>query len=311
MPNSINRILLQEWKKRTTPQQVQRALVTKAPSIKAVETGYNAKLQRAQIEINKMIRAEIEPLVRDTRRQDAVYDPIESMFDNLAKGILQVLLGASFQNIIWQGSEATSAVNYRKYDSDLYNMLGLNSAPTDMSQELLNNWIKTNTELITNVNRKQLASLQRIFRDNAYTNVRASELHASISKVFKGTRSNVKLIAVDQVQKLNGQLDQFKQTQAGIEGYYWRTSRDERVRSSHVVREGKYFRWDAPPPDGHPGQPIRCRCDAEPAVDRMVLSGKELRQVEAERKAKFAADRKQAMRRSRAYKQQQARRKAS
>ena len=38
---------------------------------------------------------------------------------------------------------------------------------------------------------------------------------------------------------------------------------DERERAHHVDREGKEFNWDKPPDDGHPGQPILCRCYAE------------------------------------------------
>ena len=35
----------------------------------------------------------------------------------------------------------------------------------------------------------------------------------------------------------------------------------------HWQREGQAFRWDQPPDDGHPGQPIHCRCTAEPIID--------------------------------------------
>lgn len=38
---------------------------------------------------------------------------------------------------------------------------------------------------------------------------------------------------------------------------------DERERAHHVDREGKQFDWDNPPDDGHPGEPILCRCYAE------------------------------------------------
>ena len=39
------------------------------------------------------------------------------------------------------------------------------------------------------------------------------------------------------------------------------------VHGNHWEREGQEFRWDQPPEDGHPGQPIECRCSAEPIID--------------------------------------------
>lgn len=54
---------------------------------------------------------------------------------------------------------------------------------------------------------------------------------------------------------------------AGIEEYIWRTAGDNRVRPAHILRNGKKFKWDRPPLDGHPGMAIRCRCVAIPVID--------------------------------------------
>lgn len=96
---------------------------------------------------------------------------------------------------------------------------------------------------------------------------------------FRKTKTRAKLIARDQVNKLNGQLTEMRQTELGITQYIWRTSIDERVRESHKVMEGKTCRWDnaAVYKSGakwisraaiggvelHPGQDYQCRCYAE------------------------------------------------
>ena len=46
--------------------------------------------------------------------------------------------------------------------------------------------------------------------------------------------------------------------------YVWETRGDSKVRLSHRRNEGKIFRWDTPPPTGHPGQDYNCRCLALP-----------------------------------------------
>ncbi len=75
------------------------------------------------------------------------------------------------------------------------------------------------------------------------------------------------LIAVDQIGKFNGKLTQLRQSDLGIGHYRWRGVLDRRERASHVAREGVKYSWDNPPADGNPGEPVRCRCIAEPVLD--------------------------------------------
>jgi SPP1 gp7 family putative phage head morphogenesis protein len=102
-----------------------------------------------------------------------------------------------------------------------------------------------------------------------------------IQKNFDATHDQAKLIARDQVNKLNGQLNQYRQQQLGGRRYIWRTSMDERVagnptglypnsKPSHWDREGKTYSWDKPPEGGHPGRRVRCRCTAEIILDDIV-----------------------------------------
>lgn len=82
--------------------------------------------------------------------------------------------------------------------------------------------------------------------------------------------SNARRIARDQVGKLNGQVNQDRQEALGVTGYIWRGVLDQRERDEHTDREGQSFSWDDPPDDGHPGEPIQCRCSAEPDFDTIA-----------------------------------------
>jgi SPP1 gp7 family putative phage head morphogenesis protein len=82
--------------------------------------------------------------------------------------------------------------------------------------------------------------------------------------------NRAKLIARDQTAKLNSDLNRFRQDQAGVDKYVWRTSQDERVRARHRGLEGKVYEWGEPTgaEDGlPPGQPIQCRCVAQGVVE--------------------------------------------
>ena len=110
--------------------------------------------------------------------------------------------------------------------------------------------------------------------------------------VFHKTETRARLIARDQVDKLNGQLTNLRQTEAGITQYRWRTAMDERVRKKHKSMSGKLCQWgnstvykNTPFPKEewklrssiggislHPGQDYQCRCYAEPDFSTIVES---------------------------------------
>ena len=53
----------------------------------------------------------------------------------------------------------------------------------------------------------------------------------------------------------------------GTDRYVWRTQRDERLRPSHRMNDGRIFSWSDPPDTGHPGEDYNCRCEAIPYVE--------------------------------------------
>lgn len=145
-------------------------------------------------------------------------------------------------------------------------------------------WVKNNVRLIKTVPERLFNDVEQVVFDGFQQGLSNREVSKQIREKFKISRNNAKRIAVDQVATLNSRLTKKKQTQLGIREYIWRTQQDERVRGnpsglypnaspSHFAREGKKFRWDKPPSDGNPGEPIRCRCIAEPILESSKLFG--------------------------------------
>lgn len=101
---------------------------------------------------------------------------------------------------------------------------------------------------------------------------RVEELRGKLQEEFDVTKSKADLLARDQVLKLNGQLTQMRQSNAGITEYVWTTSEDERVRPAHEELDGTTQNWNAPPVisddgrTGHPGDDYQCRCTAFPVI---------------------------------------------
>jgi SPP1 gp7 family putative phage head morphogenesis protein len=129
-----------------------------------------------------------------------------------------------------------------------------------------------NVDLIKSLAGKAKDRITDTLDEAERTGLRVEDLRKRLIEDFGVTRSKADLLARDQVLKLNGQLNQTRQQNAGIVEYIWRTSQDERVREFHQDLEGSTQLWASPPivsKDGrteHPGGDYSCRCTAEPIL---------------------------------------------
>lgn len=130
--------------------------------------------------------------------------------------------------------------------------------------------IAANVALIESIPSQYADKLQAAILKGLQEGQRASVIAEEIKRIGEVTDSRAKLIATDQLGKINSRITQVRQQKLGITHYTWSTSRDERVRHEHRLRDGKLFAWDKPPKDGHAGQAIRCRCVPLPYLDHLI-----------------------------------------
>lgn len=104
------------------------------------------------------------------------------------------------------------------------------------------------------------------------------KLAEELEERFKVSRDRARLIARDQIGKLYGQINAARQRDMGVTRFIWRTVHDQRVRAEHEDRDGKTYEYSDPPTNDRtgepelPGEPINCRCHAEP-VFADILEG--------------------------------------
>jgi len=141
----------------------------------------------------------------------------------------------------------------------------------------LNIFAKNNISLIKSIPNRFFDEIENMTFRTFREGLRHEALMKELRRKYLKDRNRARLIARDQIGKLNGQLTKLRQTNIGIKKYTWRNVGDRRVRGnpfglypraeySHWDREGKIFSWKKPPADGHPGEPIQCRCWAEPII---------------------------------------------
>lgn len=127
-----------------------------------------------------------------------------------------------------------------------------------------------NVSLITSIPERYFTSIRNTLVEDVGAGARWEEIADDLEERFQVSESTAQLIARDQVGKLYGALNQERQEELGITGFTWRTSEDNRVRDEHVLLAGRTFDWDSPPDEGIPGEPISCRCWADPDVAGVV-----------------------------------------
>ena len=242
--------------------------------------------------VNKYIDENIGALLRgdDSRiRLDTIPgDSFDDMLEDLDEWIsiyMPSISDDSTNNLIMVGLNKTADEAFEFANKDFQNIIdkGIHINPPITSEwwnKMKTSWAEDNYTLITS-NAKNFVSKINTLTEQAIINGYShSKLKDEIKKATKGlSDKHCKLLARDQLGKLNGQITEAQMQEIGLDLYIWSTSMDDRVRDSHEAMEGLLCRWDDAdvcsydngktwverPSNAvrqHPGQDIQCRCVA-------------------------------------------------
>ena len=128
--------------------------------------------------------------------------------------------------------------------------------------------VSENVDLIRTIPPRAHEGLKaRLIRELQNRPFDRQRLDRMLRREYRSSGYNVRRITRDQTTKTIGGLTQIRHQQLGLEGFRWSTSLDERVRPTHIAKEGQLYRWSNPPADtGPPGHDIMCRCVAIPII---------------------------------------------
>jgi SPP1 gp7 family putative phage head morphogenesis protein len=160
--------------------------------------------------------------------------------------------------------------NQRGFKEQWHTVFGMDPLVGDDGtlKALLGDTLSTSVNKIKGLNSAHYNELRNVLAIAYTKGLSTPEVSAEISRRFGISRNRARFIAVNEMGNLNAALTEHQQTTNGITHYVWRTSLDERVRPTHISKEGVTFAWNKPPEDtGHPGADYRCRCTAEPTFD--------------------------------------------
>ena len=237
---------------------------------------YNILQRGIKDNILKSLPRLVEEADIDKLKMDAYPDAIERLMDNLRVEVNSKIVGQKAKLI--DIGQKVSDWNSKEWRKTMNTVMGVSLFQREpFLSDTLNSFIEENVTIIKDLQEETYRDIEGIVQrgirsGKRHEAIRGEIVGTKITKgVFKKLKTRINLIARDQVSKLNGQLTQLRQTNIGIKEYIWRTSEDERVRSSHAAKNGNKYKWNKPPVDtGHPGEDYQCRCWAEAVFDDLL-----------------------------------------
>lgn len=124
--------------------------------------------------------------------------------------------------------------------------------------------LDANTSILEGVATTALLAIERALRSGIRSSSNRQTVLREVGQVFERIDRQMIFTARNQVEEHAAALNEQRQRQAGTDRYVWLRTVSRNPRLEHLRRVGQIFRWDRPPPDGHPGHASNCKCGAAP-----------------------------------------------
>lgn len=273
---------LNEIKNRGKKNKRKKKIVQKRPrSVKNLERDYLKEILPMIAFANELVKKMLLPVVekavarvleqkkRDSAiRQDDWIDDVDGELESLRRlfytrysdeKILDIARGQA------QKINKQNKAEWNKAVEKVYNIPAISL--DDWQAEAMKAFVKDNVKYIKSIPEKGFTQVENIVMREVQSGTLTKDIASKIQERFKVLPSDAARIARDQTNKFNGNLTELRQTSLGIKKYIWSTIIDGRERPEHRENNNKEFEWAYPPPTGHPGDDILCRCTALAVFD--------------------------------------------
>lgn len=240
---------------------------------KPIALEYYKAIRRYLDAARALVEREVFPLIPSTLAEGGTFDAarmdagkkINAAVDRVSKQFFDGLRPEDIERIARKFADRTSDFQRGQLAKQARSALGVDVfIPEPGLAARAAAFTSENVALIKSVPNKYLDDVEKTILRAVRQGTRAETLAKTLQRKFKLAENQAKLIARDQVGKYYAELNRARQQALGVDRYVWRTAGDDRVRDEHAALNGKTFAWSRPPSEGHPGEAINCRCQAEP-----------------------------------------------
>ena len=192
-------------------------------------------------------------------------DQVSALVDQVEKTISTVVNQKDIAELAERYARTTAGYQKEQLAKQTKSALGVDVLIQDRTlAKRIEGFAAENAALIKGLSQEIVSAIEKAALRAVQDGTLYSDLQKEIADRFDVGDSRARLIARDQIGKLYGQVNAARQKELGISKFIWRTVNDGRVRDEHAEREGEEYSYDDPPDGELPGEPIQCRCSAEP-----------------------------------------------
>lgn len=205
-------------------------------------------------------------------RQDTYVEDFEAIIGAIKIAFAQAVTKRKVEGDAENMANSVDNRNAQIFDMQVKQVIGVKPFRSEpWLQATLSNSVSQNVSLITTMHEDYFKDVEFETLNGLERGLSTREIAKNIQKKTGIARNRARLIARDQVSKLNSNLASRRASDLGVKRFRWSTSSDERVRASHRSLNNKTFTYkDGASVDGEdhvlPGQPINCRCVAIPII---------------------------------------------
>jgi|WetSurMetagenome_2_1015567.scaffolds.fasta_scaffold02830_5 hypothetical protein len=291
-------IMSSQKRKRSSNRNKQRA-----PYPYAVEKSYAVKISDYSLEFIKNIDTVLDKFV--SAHFDSDSSDIDTLWTQMEEELQRYYGDAVYNSgnlgiIIAAVAEKVFGSNKYYMQKQLEVIAGVPfSIDTPWWDEVKNLWMQQNYSLIKTMSSDYITKLNQLLLTGISNGYGIDKISAQIQALQKDiTGAHSRLIARDQIGKINALVQKNQATYIGMNSYYWQTCRDEKVRGnpsgkypkaipSHWIMDNLLCTWDDPDVYStdlgktwikktsmmeslQVGMAIQCRCVAAPSWNIFV-----------------------------------------
>lgn len=197
---------------------------------------------------------------------------VRSALDRARREMQGELSTARLEAVANDSARQLSTFNAAQFSRQVKAAIGIDVTFRDKDvSDMIDAFVHQNVSLIRSLGNRALDDVEKIISNAVATGDSRAGIADDIEERHGVSERHARLIARDQIGKLNSQLTQARHDEMGVSRFRVRTRGDDKVRDSHRPLNGKVFSYDdLPIVDGEefiPGRPICCRCEQEPVFD--------------------------------------------
>lgn len=246
-----------------------------------LENEYSGQLEQYVSQVSKMVLVnfrELKPSYDLAIRLDSVDDELQNII-KICELQISIKIKDFIKKVIKKARQI-NIFNKQAIEQSLASTVkkSLSVPISKTTEQSMQFFISDNVRLIKSINADLLGQVQEIVYNGVRKGVGFTDLAKDFGNALKISKKRARIIARDQINKLNADLTRHRHLMLGIENYKWSTAKDERVRNTHEVLEGKICsyvdssiykdglndRWHSRSRIGatlaQPGQDVLCRC---------------------------------------------------